>query len=124
MGAEELYVQSEKDLKVLVKDNRDVTVRDGDDSLTVKAGNRSVKVNSGNDSLEALAGNISVKADAGAIAIEALQSITLTVGTSKVTLTPAGVTIEGIKISAKADLMTEVSGNATVKVTGGVIMLN
>ncbi len=37
-GSEEFYIQAEKDMNVLVKDNRTETIRDGNDTLTVKTG--------------------------------------------------------------------------------------
>ena len=37
-GSEEFYFQAEKDMNVLVKDNRTETIRDGNDTLTVKTG--------------------------------------------------------------------------------------
>ena len=41
-GSEEFYIQAEKDMNVLVKDNRTETIRDGHDTLTVKTGHKYV----------------------------------------------------------------------------------
>ncbi|GGJ15055.1 type VI secretion system Vgr family protein [Neoroseomonas lacus] len=41
-GSEEFFIQAEKDMNVLVKDNRTETIRDGHDTLTVKTGHKYV----------------------------------------------------------------------------------
>jgi type VI secretion system secreted protein VgrG len=46
-GSEEFYIQAEKDMNVLVKDNRTETIRDGNDTLTVKTGYKYVIIEKG-----------------------------------------------------------------------------
>ncbi|MBR0650321.1 type VI secretion system tip protein VgrG [Roseomonas terrae] len=46
-GSEEFYIQAEKDMNVLVKDNRTETIRDGNDTLTVKTGYKHVIIEKG-----------------------------------------------------------------------------
>lgn len=112
-GSEEVYLQAEKDMNVLVRDNRSARLQKGHDSLVVEKG------------------NISVSAEQGKIEIEAMQSITLTVGGSKITIDPSGVTIEGTLIHAKAGgsvkleaplIQEEASG--TMILQGGIVRIN
>lgn len=46
-SSEEFYIQAEKDMNVLVKDNRTETIRDGNDTLTVKTGYKYVIIEKG-----------------------------------------------------------------------------
>ncbi|MBC9208519.1 type VI secretion system tip protein VgrG [Roseomonas aerophila] len=112
-GAEEFYLQAEKDLNLLVRDNRGATVQKGNDTLLVEKG------------------NISVTAQQGRIEIEAMQSITLKVGSSKITIDSSGVTIEGTLVTAKATgtarieaplIQEDASGSMILK--GGIIHIN
>ncbi|WP_419897427.1 type VI secretion system Vgr family protein [Roseomonas sp. USHLN139] len=113
MGAEELYLQAEKDMNVLVRDNRDTTLQRGNETLTVQKG------------------DIAVTAEQGKIAIEAMQSITLTVGGSKITIDPTGITLEATLITARAGgtarieaplIQEEASGSMILK--GGIVHIN
>jgi type VI secretion system secreted protein VgrG len=101
--------------------NRSWTIQKGDDKVEVQQGNRSLDVKMG---------NISVKADLGKIDIEAMQSITLKVGQSKITLDQMGVTIEGMMIKIEGQIqtevkatMTQVTGDAMLQLHGGIIMI-
>jgi type VI secretion system secreted protein VgrG len=116
---------------VTIGAGRSVTIKDKDDELTVSTGNISTKASMGNIDTRASLGNITLKADVGAVTIEALQSITLKCGPSTLTVDPSGITLMGLTISIKGDIMaslegtmTEVKGAAMVTVKGGLVMLN
>lgn len=136
-GKEEVHLQAEKDLTLLVKNNRTETVRanraetvGGKHTETVKL-DRSATVTQGNDSLLVKTGNISTKAALGKIEIEAMQSITLTCGGSKIHMTPMGVEITAltIKIDAKLALDTNAvlathKAGALMTIKGALVMIN
>ena len=156
-GAEEVFLHAERDLTVEVEHdasttvgndrsvvvsqgddshsvkqgNRTVEVSEGNDSLTVKTGDRTVDVTQGNHTIQSTAGNIAIKTAAGAITVEAMQSITLKVGSSTVTLDQSGVTIKGLNLQFEGTVMTSVKAPITqinasgmMKATAGIMMLN
>jgi type VI secretion system secreted protein VgrG len=67
-------------------------------------------------------GNIDTKASLGAITLEAMQSITLKVGGSKVTIDQTGIKLEGMMITAKAQMMLETEGGAMATHKAGAMM--
>lgn len=112
----------------LKQGNMQLSLQKGDYSLDVK-GNQKESLSGGNHSLSVSGGGSSVKADKACI-IESTQSIELKVGSSKVSITPAGITISGttIKIegTATTDLngaMVTVKGSGMTQVKGGVVMV-
>jgi len=164
-GSEEINIQAEKDMTLLIKNNRTETVKNnrtetvdgkhtetikldrtqtitqGNQLMTIKQGkmdtilemgNQSTLLKMGNQSTELSLGNISTKAALGKIEIEAMQSITLTCGTSKIELTPMGVTISGMTIDVKATLALTTDGalmathkaGAMMTIKGGIVMIN
>jgi type VI secretion system secreted protein VgrG len=146
-GQEHFEVQAEKDLTILVKNDRTETVQrhrtetiDGkhtetvklDYSTTVTQGNQELIVKTGNIATLAEMGNIDTKASLGAITIEAMQSITLKVGQSTMTIDQTGIKLEGMMITAKAQTMleTDAGAMATHKAGGmmtikaGIVMIN
>ncbi|WP_424813018.1 type VI secretion system Vgr family protein [Roseococcus sp. YIM B11640] len=145
-GSEEIHIQAEKDMTLLIKNDRTETVRnnrtetvDGkhtetvklDRTATVSQGNEKLTVEMGNMDTLVKLGNITEKASLGKIEIEAMQSITLTVGTSKLHITPVGISLEAMQIDVKAQLalnteglMSTHKGNAMMVVKGGLVMIN
>jgi type VI secretion system secreted protein VgrG len=138
MGSEVFYLRAQKDMKrhvennddlkvlndqtITITNNRTEVVQQGDETITVKQGDRAVTVSHGDDSLEILMGNQTT---------EAMQSITLKVGQSSIVLDPTGVTIKGMKIQIQGQikaqvqaLMTEVDGDMTLTLQGGVTNIN
>ncbi|MCU0229387.1 MAG: type VI secretion system tip protein VgrG, partial [Bryobacterales bacterium] len=127
-GSEDFYMQAEKDMNVLIKNDRNTTIRDGNETLTIKSGNRSTDIQAGgrtttikkDDKLTVDAnidthakGNISEKADgnfninggkdvnieAGMnMKIKAGTQITIEAGSGKIVLNAAGVTVTGTLI--------------------------
>lgn len=100
----------------------------GDYSLEVK-GNQKESLSGGNHSLNVSGGGSTVKADKSCV-IESTQSIELKVGSNKISITPAGITLSGtvLKIEGKgtAELggaMVTVKGSGMTQVKGGVVMI-
>ena len=93
-----------KDQTIKIKNNLTETIEDGNHSLTISKGKSEY---------------------------EAKQSILLKVGQSSVLIDNSGVTIKGatIKIEGTAMIdqkapMTTISGDATVTIKGGMVMIN
>jgi type VI secretion system secreted protein VgrG len=116
-GSEEFYMQAEKDMNTLVKNDRNTTIRDGNDSLTIKKGNRSTDVQTGGMTTK-------VKKDytlevQGNIKTEAKQTCKHTAGTSHDT--EAGTTM---KIKAGTMMTIEAGTQIEIKAGSGKIVLN
>jgi type VI secretion system secreted protein VgrG len=129
-GNRDVIVAMGNDSHSIKKGNRDVVVAMGNDSHSIKMGNRDVVIDMGNDSLKIKLGNQTTKLDLGASTTEAMQSITLKVGMSSLTIDQTGVTIKGMKVSIAGDVMTEVKGlmvnmtaDAMLKLGGGITMI-
>ena len=103
-GSEELYIQAEKDLNTLIKDNHTRTLNKGNETIQVKKGNRTLSVKK------------KISTDAQNILIEGKSSIELKVGGSSIKLTPAGIVIKSTKVDVK--------GSAMVAIKGGITKIN
>lgn len=154
-GKELFDVQAEKDLTILIKNDRtehvqndrketidgkhtevvkldfSTKVTQGNQELIVNKGNIDTTADKGNISTVAKMGNIDTKASAGAITIEAMQSITLKVGASKITMDMSGITLEAVTITSKGTAMvaTEApmikeTAQALVVIQAALIKLN
>lgn len=136
-GAEEIHVQAEKDMTLLIKNDRTETVKrhrtevvDGKHTETTKL-DRTATVTQGHESLTVKMGNITTKASLGKIEIEAMQSITLKVGASKIHMTPTSISIESLTIDVKATLALNTQGlmathkaDAIMTIKGGLVLIN
>lgn len=116
-GSEEFYMQAEKDMNTLVKNDRNTTIRDGNDSLTIEKGDRSTDVQTGGMTTK-------VKKDyklevQGNIDTEAKQSCKHKAGTSHDT--EAGTTM---KIKAGTMMTIEAGTQIEIKAGSGKIVLN
>jgi type VI secretion system secreted protein VgrG len=140
-------IQTGNETVTVSKGNRSVTISEGNeslsvaqgtrsdtvygnDSLEIQNGNRAVKIDMGNDSLELSMGNQTTKLDLGAASTEAMQSITLKVGQNSITINQEGITIQGMMVSVKGQvqtqvqgLMVQVSGSAMTQISGGITMI-
>jgi type VI secretion system secreted protein VgrG len=138
-GAEQVFIHAERDLKVEVEhdaaytidNDRNVTIKQGNDTLTLQQGNRTVDVTDGNHVIKSTNGDISIKTALGAISIEAMKSLTLKVGQSSITLDQSGISIKGLKVQIEGQIMSslkaalvQLNAHAALKVAGGLIMLN
>ena len=111
--------------------DRTSTLETGDETVHIKKGNCTVTIDKGNDSLTVKQGDQTVKISAGKSTTEAAKSIELKVGGSSIKIEPAKITIKSAQIDIKADAklsakapMSEVTGDATLTLKGGVVKIN
>jgi len=141
-GEEQIWIQAQKDLDTLVKNNetrkvemdRKTTivendsriVNKGDDTHEIEGGNQKITVSKGNQetvvskgdiSTKAGAGDISTKADGGSISLEAAVQIELKVGGSTITINNTGITIKAPQVMMKGDATADIDSPMT-KVSG------
>ncbi|MBS0522963.1 MAG: type VI secretion system tip protein VgrG [Proteobacteria bacterium] len=128
-GNELVFLHAQKDMKTEVENDQTLTV-ENDRTVTINKGNETVTLEQGNQTTELKLGNISVKCDLGSITMEAMQSITLKVGQSSVTIDQMGVTVSGMMIKIDGQVMTEVKGlmtqvqgTAMLQLAGGIITI-
>jgi type VI secretion system secreted protein VgrG len=144
-GSELVFLHAQKDMKTEVENNQslyvmaDRTVKiDGqetvtvknDQSIEIKMGNLTTNVDMGNLTTDVKMGNVSIKADLGTITVEAMQSITLKVGQSSITIDQTGITLSGMMITINGQVqtqisgaMTQVTGSAMLQLSGGITMI-
>jgi type VI secretion system secreted protein VgrG len=125
-GEEKVTLRAEKDFERIVENNDTLKVgfeKKSDGSQTIEIWkNRSTEIKTGDDS---------TKISAGSGTIEAAQKITLKVGASTIVIEPAKISLTSpeiavvgnAKIGASAP-MTEVSGAATLMLSGGMVKIN
>ena len=138
-GSEMVHLHAEKDLTVEVENdatyaidqNRATTIKQGNDTVTVQHGSRTVDVPMGDHTIKSNQGNIAIKTALGSVSIEAMQSITLKVGQSTITLDQSGVTIKGMMVKAEGQATTsikaplvQIDADGMLKASGGIMMLN
>jgi type VI secretion system secreted protein VgrG len=134
-GEEQIYFHAQKDFERVVENNDVLKVGSSeaeDGSQTVEVWkDRSAEVKTGNDSTKVAQGNHTLKVDAGTSTIEAAQKITLKVGGSTITIEPAKISLSSPEISIQGNAkvsatapMTEVSGSATLTLSGGIVKIN
>ncbi len=111
--------------------DRKSTIETGDETLHIKKGSCIVTIDEGDDSLTVTKGDQTVKISAGKSTTEAATSIELKVGGSSIKLEPTKITIKSANIDIKADAtlkaaspMTEVKGDATLILKGGIVKIN
>jgi type VI secretion system secreted protein VgrG len=82
-----------------------------------------VAVPDGDYAIEVAGGDLIAKAEAGRITIEAMQSITLKVGQSSITIDQTGITIRGLLIDVEGGLQAGLKGLRTEIKAAGVLQL-
>lgn len=109
-----------------VTGNATTEVKNGNYTLDV-TGNASTELKNGNYMLSVSGGSGGIKTDK-ALTFESTQSIELKVGSNKISLSPSGITLNGIMLSIEAKgtaelkgAMTTVSGSGMAQVSGGII---
>lgn len=134
-GEEKVTFHAEKDFERVVENNDSLKVgfeKKSEGSQTIEIyKNRSAEIKTGDDSTKVTAGNHTIKVSAGTSTIEAAQKITLKVGASTIVIEPAKISLTSpeiavvgnAKIGASAP-MTEVSGAATLSLSGGIVKIN
>jgi type VI secretion system secreted protein VgrG len=127
--SELFFLHAQKDMTTEVEHDQKLSV--GNDRTVDIVGNEKVTLKQGSQTTELKLGDVSLKVDVGSITMEALQSITLKVGQSSVTLDQTGVTVKGMMISIAGQVQTEVkavmtsvSGDAMLTLKGGITMIN
>lgn len=106
---EEVYFHAQKDYNRVVE--HDDTLKVGHDQTIEITNNRTETIDQGNDSLTLQAGNRSINVDMGSSSLTALQSIsvtsemsiTLTVGPSSISITPASISLSSPVINLTAE---------------------
>jgi type VI secretion system secreted protein VgrG len=130
--SEELYIQAQKDMTVLVNNQRTVTIDKADDTLTLNEGNRTITVTKGNETLsvkgtrgvtvegaetrtnkdafsQTVTKDYTLKVD-GDLSIEASGAITITAG--------KGLTVkstQAMSLTSSAGLTAKATSDATVQ---------
>jgi len=103
-GSEEIFIQAEKDLNSLIKNDHTRTLEKGNETITVSKGNRILDVKN------------KISTDASDIVITGKKSIELKVGGSSIKMTSSGIVIKATKIDVK--------GSAMVAIKGGITKIN
>jgi type VI secretion system secreted protein VgrG len=137
-GEEQVYFHAQKDFKrhvehddeLKVENHQEITIH-GNRTEKVETGNEKVTIQQGNREIVVSLGNDKHKIDLGSQETEAMQSITLKVGMSSLTIDQMGVTIKGGMVTVQGQMMTEVkapmttvSGTGMLALKGGILMIN
>lgn len=138
-GNEEIYMEAGKDHNFVIhhdqtgkiennqtleiKQNRSVTVTDGNETVMISKGNQKTTVDSGNHTLTVSKGTQTTNVK-GAVTITSQTSIELKVGGSSIKLTPSAITIKGTTVSVSGDAKTDVKGGGMLTLKGGVTKIN
>lgn len=130
LGSEEIFIQAEKDMTMMVENNRTITVLGThtetitkDTTIEIKEGNHSLTLDQGNQTIELKQGNRTDTLDMGNETVELKQgnqSITLDMGNQATELKMGN-------ISAKCDLGSismEAMQQITLKVGGNSIVID
>ena len=112
-GSEEVYFHAERDFNRVVEEKDTLEV--GKSQTEKIKDDRKVTIEQGNDSL---------KIDMGSHTTEAMQKIELKVGQNSITIDQSGITIKGLMVKIQAQTITEVKGSAMVKIQGGIVLVN
>jgi type VI secretion system secreted protein VgrG len=100
--------------------SRETAIENGDDDLNVKKGSRNTNVSGSHT--ESIGGDQTIDVK-GKIKITAGQKIELICGASTIVMEPGSIKINSGDIKVDAP-MTAVNGSATLKLTGGVVLIN
>ncbi|RYH09351.1 type VI secretion system Vgr family protein [Tropicimonas sp. IMCC6043] len=113
------------------KGNHDTTVEKGNQSNKVSMGNMTNEVSMGNFTETIKMGNHTTKVNLGKTEHEAMQSIELKVGSNSIKIDQRGITIKGLMVTVKGDVMltakspvTTVKGDALLILKGGLTTIN
>lgn len=140
IGKEKVYFHAERDFVRIVENNdelkigfdgkdkgnqtidiyndRTITIDKGIDTLTIKSGDRKMDIDKGSHFVTIDQGDQKIAINAGLQSTEAARSITFKVGTSSIKMDPGGITLQGNKITLKADLNAEIEGGVNAQIKG------
>lgn len=93
------------------------TLTEGDQKTVLEGGNQTTTLQAGNLTTTLTEGDLKMACDAGQLTLEAMKKITVVCGPSKIELTPEGIKIEGVTVSAAGEAKAEVKA-PIVNVTG------
>lgn len=117
-SAEEFYIQSERDLNLLVKNARTETINagdlKGDDNYTIVHGNRNITIGEGNYNLAVKKGDLTVGVDKGN------HSLTVKTGNQSVVVSQGNHAVTVSKGSAKIDVSL---GDMSIKCGAGAVTI-
>jgi type VI secretion system secreted protein VgrG len=129
-GAEEFFLQAEKDMNLLVKNGRSLTVQKADDTTLLEKGSRAATIALGDESVTVARGKMTLQATAGSITLNAGQSITLRVGLNSLTIDQTGLRINGmlVTIDARAAILNHApsitnKADALLVLKGGALVM-
>ena len=134
-GEEQIYFHAERDFERVVENDDVLRVglekKDpGSQSIEIWK-DRTAEIKTGDDDTSVAQGDHSIKVTAGKSTIEAAQKITLKVGGSTITIEPAKITLSSPEIAivgnAKVGVsapMSQISGSATLMLSGGIVKIN
>lgn len=127
-GKQTLFVKKDKDETIEGKSTQTITK---DVKEVIKQGNVTRELIKGNESTVLNAGNYSLDTRTGKIDLIATQSIKLKVGQSSIELTPSGITIKAPMVKVEGQTLvdvkgkvTQVKGDASLILKGGMTMIN
>ncbi|MGE4877275.1 type VI secretion system Vgr family protein [Yersinia enterocolitica] len=127
-GNHSVQLKQGDNIVALDQGNYTTTLKQGNYSIDIK-GNLNETLTGGDHQLKVSGGGSVVKADKACV-IESTQSIELKVGSSKISISPTGITLSGVTIkitgSGTAELkgsMVTVQGSGMTQIKGGVTMI-
>ncbi|WP_244506225.1 type VI secretion system Vgr family protein [Microbulbifer marinus] len=147
-GKEEIYMEAGRDHNFVIhndqtgkienkqtleiKEDRSITITDGNETVTIAKGNQTIDVKKGDQKITLGSGNHSLTVSKGsqttdangAIKISSKASIELKVGGSSIKLSPTGITIKGVTVSVSGDAKSEVKAGGMLTLKGGITMIN
>jgi type VI secretion system secreted protein VgrG len=127
-GDEDIVFHAEKDYHRSVEHDDDLQV--GNNQTITINNDRTETIERGNDSVTIQTGNRSIEVSLGSSSLEAMQTITLKVGMSSITIDQTSITLSAMNINIQGQLAvdiqgvtTTVVGSAMLTLSGGVLMI-
>jgi microcystin-dependent protein len=116
-------MHAEKDHEITIRNSQTVTI--GETFMPPKGSpSRSVTLKNGDDQLTVALGDRAISIPMGSQSTTAMLSITQTVGMTTVTLTPATFSVESPVINETAEAVINHTAGATITLTAPLINLN
>jgi type VI secretion system secreted protein VgrG len=119
----------EKNQSLEVIENRDLIITNGDETKSINTGSQTLTIKKDQttaidgDNTNTIKGKQTTSVTK-AVLISSDKSIELKVGSSSIKLTPSGITIKGVKLTASGSSMAEVKGGGMLTLKGGITKIN
>ncbi len=114
-----------KDTSITItQGNHTHDVQQGNQTIQVDQGNQTITISKGNQTTTITMGNQTTTVSAGSASHTAMQSITLTVGPSSISITPEGITLEAPMITLSGDMMITIESDGLLDMSGDLTMIN